>query len=249
MKIPTIQGIIRRRILLNYRAEPECVAGLLPSPFRPKLYKGKAIAGICLIRLESIRPRGLPSFLGISSENSAHRIAVEWIEPSGDVKEGVFVPRRDTNARANALAGGRIFPGVHFLSDFEVVENEGEITIHVTDRKQPALLLDMEGEESDALPEDSIFESLEASSRFFEGGCFGFSSRPDSCELEGLELKIDDWKVMPLSISKVSSSFFDDRSRFPEGSIRFDHALLMRDIPHQWRSLPAIIGGTKGECD
>jgi len=33
------------------------------------LVRGSAIAGICLIRLEEIRPKGMPSFVGVSSEN------------------------------------------------------------------------------------------------------------------------------------------------------------------------------------
>ena len=87
MKIPVITGIIRRRILLNYRVQPEVLATILPGNFRPKLVKGQAIAGICLIRLEQIRPKGLPAMIGISSENSAHRIAVEW-EADGATHEG-----------------------------------------------------------------------------------------------------------------------------------------------------------------
>ena len=54
--------------------------------------------------------------VGMTSENSAHRIAVEWDDEEGVVKEGVFVPRRDTDSRLVALAGGRIFPGMHHLS-------------------------------------------------------------------------------------------------------------------------------------
>jgi hypothetical protein len=35
----------------------------------------------------------------------------------------------------------------------------------------------------------------------------------------------------------MESSFFDDRNRFPAGSIEFDSALLMRGIKHEWRAL------------
>lgn len=38
MKIPAITGIIRRRILLNYRVAPEVVETILPVNFRPKLF-------------------------------------------------------------------------------------------------------------------------------------------------------------------------------------------------------------------
>ena len=78
MRIPTIQGVIDRRILANFRVDSGVLRRLLPPPFRPKLVKGAGVAGICLIRLTHIRPRFMPSFIGITSENAAHRIAVEW---------------------------------------------------------------------------------------------------------------------------------------------------------------------------
>jgi hypothetical protein len=51
-----------------------------------------------------------------------------------------------------------------------------------------------------------------------------------------------------LQVEAVTSSFFDDRSVFPAGSIRFDHALIMRDIPHRWKALPDIVLGATGCC-
>src|SRR3977135_359472 len=120
MRLPTIQGIIRRRLLVNYRVAPAVLARLLPATFRPKLHGEFAMAGICLIRLEQIRPQGLPVFLGASSENAAHRIAVLWEDEQGKTQGGVYVPRRDTNSRLNYLAGGRLFPGEHHAARFQV---------------------------------------------------------------------------------------------------------------------------------
>ena len=52
--------------------------------------------------------------MGLRSENAAHRVAVEWDEgDEGDeVKRGVYVLRRDTNSRLNAVAGGYLGVGV-----------------------------------------------------------------------------------------------------------------------------------------
>ena len=240
MKIPAISGVIRRRILLNYRVAPEVVQKLLPANFRPKVVDGHAIAGICLIRLEKIRPKGLPGIIGISSENSAHRIAVHWDDDEGGCSEGVFVPRRDTDSRLNALAGGRIFPGVHHLSRFTVSDKDGQISIRVDADDIKAPLVDLELRETKEFPADSVFSTLEESSHFFEAGCVGYSARPDSCTLDGLLLEVVDWKVAPLDARSVRSSYFDDHSLFPRDSITFDHALLMRDIPHEWHSEPAM---------
>lgn len=78
MKLPTIQGVIRRRILANFRIDPQVMQHQLPSRFRPKVHNGFAVAGVCLIRLEHIRPKPMPDIIGLSSENAAHRVAVLW---------------------------------------------------------------------------------------------------------------------------------------------------------------------------
>src|SRR5205085_2202297 len=121
MKIPVIRGVIDRRILVNYHVDPSVLAPLLPAPFRPKVFRGAGMVGICLIRLKRVRPTFLPAWLGISSENAAHRTAVAW-DDGGTVREGVYVRRRDTNSWLNALAGGRLFPGLHHHARFTVEE-------------------------------------------------------------------------------------------------------------------------------
>src|SRR5690242_19368002 len=100
MRLPVIRGLIDRRILVNYRVEPDVLATLLPAPFRPQEINGWGIAGICLIRLRDVRPGGWPAWVGIRSENAAHRIAVEWDE-AGAVRRGVYVLRRDSDSLLN----------------------------------------------------------------------------------------------------------------------------------------------------
>ncbi len=121
MKLPVIRGLIDRRILASYRIDASVAARLVPAPFRPQLIHGFAVAGICLIRLKQIRPWFFPWRWGIESENAAHRIAVEWTE-NGTVRQGVYIPRRDTSSRINTWVGGTIFPGVHYHSRFDVLE-------------------------------------------------------------------------------------------------------------------------------
>ena len=130
MRIPVVRGVIDRRILVNYHVDPNVLAPLLPAPFRPKVIHGVGLVGICLIRLKKVRPSSFPSWLGISSENAAHRTAVEW-DDHGVVRDGVYVRRRDTNSRLNSLAGGRVFPGVHHHTKFTVRETADRFEVAV----------------------------------------------------------------------------------------------------------------------
>jgi hypothetical protein len=238
MRIPAMRGVIDRRILVNYHVEPRVLAALLPAPFRPKLIHGVGMVGICLIQLKHVRPAWLPSWLGISSENAALRTAVEW-EEGGSLHEGVFVRRRDTNSRLNALAGGRLFPGIHHHATFAVRESSDrfEVALASTDG---VTTMSVRGHRTDRLPKTSVFATLEEASAFFQAGSLGYSTTADPARFDGLELRCRTWHVEPLEVDVVRSSFFEDVALFPKGSIEFDCALLMSSIEHEWHGRPDL---------
>lgn len=229
-----VVGVIRRRLLLNFRVRRDAITPLLPAPFRPKLLGEEAVAGVCLIRLEHIRPAGAPALLGISSENAAHRIAVEWDEDGGR-REGVYIPRRDTSSRINHLAGGRLFPGEHRLAHFDVDDDGDRIDLSMRSADGD-VAVEVVARRVTGLPASSRFPSLKAASDFFAGGRVGYSATRKR-GLDGVELVTQAWRVDPLEVESARSSFFD---ALPAGSVIFDCALIMRDVNHEWRPVPAI---------
>ncbi|HXI72495.1 MAG TPA: DUF2071 domain-containing protein [Verrucomicrobiae bacterium] len=236
--IPTMHGIIERRMLVNFRVRPDAVRPLLPECFHPKLVNGWAMAGICLIRLKDMRPHGFPAACGLTSENAAHRIAVEWDE-AGTTREGVFIPRRDTSSTLQAFVGGRVFPGVHHAAEFTINEDDGAIRLEMCSHDGVASVK-VQVCPAAQLPASSVFASVGEASEFFARGAVGYSATENPACCDGLELHTNGWQVEPLAVELVESSFFDDPSRFPVGEIHFDCALLMRNIPHEWRALPQI---------
>jgi Uncharacterized conserved protein (COG2071) len=168
MKLPKVHGVIGRRLLVNFRVEPSVVQRQLPTPFRPKLHDGHAVAGICLIRLEDIRPKRFPRMLGLSSENAAHRIAVVWADDHGP-HEGVYIPRRDTGSLINHLAGGRLFPGEHQRATFHVEDADGRIAMQMISA-DGLVRLEVAGRATEELPTTSIFRTVSDASAFFEPG-------------------------------------------------------------------------------
>lgn len=232
MRLPTLEGTIRRRILVNFRVDSQTMQQHLPARFRPKLHEGFAIAGICLIRLEHIRPKLLPEIVGLSSENAAHRVAVLW-EEDGKTREGVFIFRRDTGSQLNHLLGGRVFPGEHHHARFEVTETDTHIHLAMQS-EDDVVTVNVQGNIATTLPLSSIFSSLAETSSFFEGGALGYSVTSDPHRLDGITLATKQWRVEPLTISEVYSSYFNNDALFPSSSIAFDHALIMRNVEHEW---------------
>ena len=236
--LDTIHGLIDRRILLNYRIDPAALQRVLPTPFRPLLYRGNGIGGVCMIRFKELRPAGIPAWLGLGSENAAHRFAVEW-EQDGERREGVFIPRRDTNSWFNKRLGGRVFPGIFHRSRFEGRETDASFALRIL-RSDGTPETSFVGHLAAGLPSGSVFPSLNEAAGFFSLGATGYSATHSAGHYHGMELKSLNWSVLPLEIDEAQSRFFDDADRFPVGTIALDCALLMRRIKHEWRSRPDL---------
>jgi hypothetical protein len=93
------------------------------------------------------------------------------------------------------------------------------------------------------LPPTSAFGSLKEASDFFERGALGYSVTAKPGQFDGLELRSFNWRVQPLAVDRVESSFFGDRALFPPGPVEFDCALLMRGIEHEWHGREQLCAG------
>jgi hypothetical protein len=242
---PVLEGRIERRLLINYRLDPDRAAELVPAPLRPQLVDGFAVAGICLLRLGEMRPRGLPRWLGLQSENAAHRVAVEWNGPDG-IHRGVFIPRRDTNALTNVVVGGRVFPGVHEWARFHVDEDAGRFNVSFVSLDGSAAV-DARVSVADRLDGSVLFRDLAEASAFLEQGSVGYSSTRSRGYLDGLQLRTRPWSLKPTVIERVQSSLFDDPRRFPRGTAELDCALVMVDVPVEWHPVERMGTGERVE--
>lgn len=238
MRIPIVAGTIDRRILINYRVELSVLRKILPTPFRPTVVDGYGIAGIDLIRFQNLRVKGLPNYLGYTSENAIHRISVEWDE-LGLTRRGVYTPRLDTDSFTTTLVGGRVFPGLHHRAKFKAEESEDHFKLSVKSGGEQMIRL--EAKLRDRFPMESIFRAMPNASRFFAGDKVAYSPRFRTSIFDGVQLKCRRWKLEPLRVNALESQYFEQKQMFPKGSIFFDHASIMRDIEHEWHSCGELI--------
>jgi hypothetical protein len=231
MKLPVLDGTIDRRILLNFRVRPEVVKRFLPAHIEPLVINGYGSAGICILRVKDIGVRHAPAFLRVTSENAAHRFLVSFMH-HGRRTHGVYIPGRDTDSLLNVIAG-KIFSWPHRSARFDVVEDSLSYSIDMrsTDRRTD---FHVTANTNGAFPRDSMFDSLEHASRCFESCSIGISPSAGGADFKGMELRTRSWNVSPMAVSALCSQFFDNTSLFPKDSIRFDHALLMENIQHEW---------------
>jgi hypothetical protein len=236
LRLPRMNAEVERRLLVSYRVDPSYLTGLLPPGMRPQLVNGAAVAGICLIRLGDLRPQGLPRAAGLTMENAAHRIAVEW-DDGGRTRCGVYIPRRDTASRLAVLLGGRLFPGAHQHARFEVEETDERL--RVAFRSADGVEVDVTVQVESRLEGSGLFADVDEASAFFERGALGLSPGRDGASLEAVRLRTAAWRVEPCRVLSAGSSWFEDAARFPPGAVELDSALVMRKVPVVWESVVA----------
>jgi hypothetical protein len=234
MKLPVLNGIIDRRILLNYRVDPQVIKSLLPHQLDPLVINGYASAGICLLRLKNIGIKHSSAFLRITSENAAHRFLVKWIE-NGEEMHGVYIPRRDTDSVLNVWLAGKFFSWPHYMAKFEVQESRGSYSLKMKS-KDASSHLQVKAELTNAFPTVSMFDSLAHASACFQNCAVGISPSMNPNQLKVIQLKTRTWIVKPLHVRELGSSYFENSDMFPTDQIRFDNALLMENIEHEWHS-------------
>lgn len=226
--MPSMAATIERCLLINYRLDSLIAQNLLPASLRPQLVDGSAVAGICLLRLGSFRPKFVRSELGWGAENAAHRIAVEWDDADG-THSGVYVSQRHSASWVPVIAGARVFPGVHHHARFDVTEDDGRFQVEM---RAPGVNVAVDVAISSTWS-STLFATLADASAFFRSGSVGWSPNRYG-KLEGLRIDTDRWKVEAGSDLRVESSFFN---ALPAGAAEFDCALVMRNVPIVW-SLP-----------
>ncbi|HZI25437.1 MAG TPA: DUF2071 domain-containing protein, partial [Chryseolinea sp.] len=231
-KLPVLDGIIDRRILINYRVHPEVIKNLLPPHLDPLVINGYGSAGICLLRLKNIGIKHSSQFLRITSENAAHRFLVKWIE-NGEEMHGVYIPRRDTDSVLNVWLAGNLFSWPHYMAHFEIQEGRGSYSLKMKS-KDMSSHLQIRAEIANDFPTVSMFDSLEHASTCFQNCAVGISPSKNPNQLKVIQLKTKTWIVTPLHVQELQSSYFENSNLFPTGQIHFDNALLMEGIEHEW---------------
>lgn len=223
----SLRGKMRRRLLLTYRVEADVARSLIPAPFRPQLVQGSAVGGICMIALGDLRPGWVRPTFGVSTQNVAHRFAVEWDEGER-VRQGVYVTERHSSGLIPVIGGGRFFPGVQSHARFHVDESETRFQVRMS---APDALVSADVELTEEW-DSALFATVQEASDFYRAGAIGWSPGRDGRAAEALELTSTSWSVAPGRINALTSSFFD---ALPVGAATVDSALVMRDISVLWQ--------------
>lgn len=220
--------MVKHRMLINYRLDANFARTLVAEGMRPQLVNGYAVAGICHIVQNRLRPSWLGLPVGLAVEGTAHRIAVEWDDETG-THAGVYIFMRHTNSRFANLFGGFFAPGVHNRA--RIASSIGGEVVRL-ELSADGYAADAEVAIADEFHSVLFRDDLQAASNFFRAGSIGWS--PDRHDrLEAVQIDSGQWTVSPATVLHLESAFYDALGA------ELDNVIVLRDVPFDW-SAPEI---------
>lgn len=246
MPFSIARGVIDRKVIVQYRVDPDVLALQLPEPYRPRLIRGVGVAGVCVFRVRGFHHRLLPTILQNVSENIVYRVGVEWTEDQ-KLCAGVYTLRQETSSLLKSTLERRTSWGTRlFHAHIRVDDHEGTYRIAACSRDAQFRLL-IQAQLQREFTAHSVFRSAEDAAEFLERQ-FEASVNPDDSRptvlgtrhATGLDEYNVGWHVEPLAIQQLVTEFFDDTARFPAGAIQFDCAVVASSVQPAWSSEPGL---------
>ncbi|MEK6234371.1 MAG: DUF2071 domain-containing protein [Planctomycetales bacterium] len=224
----TMWGRIDRCWLFTFQTPPEEVASLLPAGMELMIHNGKAFWNAVVCRVGAMRPKPLPSLVGVSYWHVAYRLYASVRPTVGEPIPGLYFLRSDCDSRLMAWAGN-LMTDFHFhAAGIKVHETERRVEISIDVPGGSASVI-VDRSESPVLPEGSAFGSLEEAKETLKyhpaGLSAGGEGRANVVHITRDESK---WNARLATVAESRWEFLEDKNVRPE--ICYD----VDPIVYQW---------------
>ena len=206
----TMKGRIERCWLFTFRTPEDHARALLPKPLDPVTREGWGFWNVVVCRVEAMRPRGLPAFLGMGYWHVAYRLYARF---GGE--EGLHFLRSDCDSGFMA-AMGNVMTDFNFHKATVEVREEGDgvgIAVDVPGGTAEAALR----RRGARRPEGSLFASLDEAAAFLKYQPRGFSVANDG-RVNVVRIVRDEsaWRARPVEVVSQRWEFFRGKEVVPE---------------------------------
>jgi hypothetical protein len=225
----TVTANMEERFIFNFRIKPEILAKHLPSDLlKPQIVNGYSIVSFCVLKLNNIVVKPIPSFLGYNSTSCAYRIGV--IDKSEKTESNsVYIVERYTDRGIISTLAPKILSDNIPIADTKISEKNGYIYVTTTD-ENGKIYFSAKVKKTNAL-NSKLFADPEDFKSFIKQGVSSYtpSSKPNMVSRVDLVKKDNDYT--PLNAEIISQNF---SSYWEDADLEFDSALHTTGGKYTW---------------
>ena len=235
------------RVIAVSFAFPEAVVRpLLSDGLEIDAYQGFGFITVALVWTRSLRPAGLPAFLGQDFFLAGYRVFARLRDTSGRRLRGLKILRSETDKR-RMVWFGNVLTDYHYRHVRVRTEATGSITSVTTALADgtPTLKLNYEADAANAeLPAESPFPDWQTARRFAGPMPFTFSPQGDGT-LMVIEGGRSNWAPRPVRVTDWQVAMFDETPLRAANPI-LANAFAVERIPYRWEKGRIVTPGSTG---
>lgn len=231
-------GRLRQSLVLAYALPSRSLAALVPPGLELDTYEGSAFVAIAVVKVERLRPTGLPERLGRDHLLTGYRVFVRQRLGTGRWRRGLHVLRTDADGRLLVAAGNLLtrynfrFAGIRWLQSGDRLE----VRVGTRDRQADLHVIADLGSGPAPLPLGSPFTSTAAARRFAGPLPWTFDLEPPTGSLVLVHDRRGGWEPRSVAVAVRTCTVFQG---FLGGSLggaepRLANAFHVGDVDYRW---------------
>lgn len=235
-----IQAFFRYSLVLTYAFPEKILLPLLPPGLTLDTYEDNAFLAIALVQTESLRPVGVPAFLGRNFFLSGYRIFSRYTRADGKNLRGLRILRSDTDNRLMVWGGNLL---THYRYAKCLVESRRTSDTLDLEIKTPKSQADLSlraflTEPANTPPAGSPFPDLKTARHYAGPLPFTFDYEPETHQMVIIEGVRQGWKPKPIHVEVQTCSYLQGPP-FNSVPLRLANAFFIENIPYRW--LPGVV--------
>jgi hypothetical protein len=231
-----VEAFFDYSLVLTYAWPEHLLSPLLPPGLALDVYNGLGFVAIAFVQTRSLRPAGVPKWLGRDFFLSGYRIFTRHRQPSGQVLRGLKILRSDTDSRLMAWAGNALTHYRYRHCHATVLFGNDRLQLAVQTAGAEADI-SLTAELTNApvkLPDGSPFPDWATARRFAGPLPFTFDYERTTHSLVIIEGVRQNWSPRPIRV-KVDQVTFFQQSPFVNAQPVLASAFIVEHIPYRWR--------------
>lgn len=230
-----VEAQFRHALVVTYAFPTEVLRPLLPCGLTLDTHGDFGFLAIAMVQTESLRPAGLPKWLGQSFFLVGYRIFARFQLDGQRTLRGLRILRSDTDRRLMVVAGNLLTHYQYRLARVECVQDCDELQIRVqTPHGESDLELraDLKGR-PDAPSSESPFRTWNEAQRFAGPLPFTFDYEPESHSIVVIEGRREEWNPQPVNVQVVRCAFLQTQM-FRGARPALANAFHVQDVAYRW---------------
>lgn len=227
-----VEAFFESSLVLTFAVSKEQLQNFIPECLELDTFADEwAFIAVAMVQTSSLRPKGLPKFLGNDFFLIGYRIFVRYTNNAEKRVRGLYIIKSETDKRKMTFFGNIFTHYGYTTTDVSRTKNGDKTKI-----KSVKSNFAVEVEESNgeiALPPASPFANWKEARRFAGPLPFTFTYNSQDKTVLIIEGVRQNWKPEPVKVNRYSIGFLDGLKL---KNMVLANAFIIKNVPYYWKS-------------